>query len=67
MGDQYTYRVIWSEEDENYIGLCAEFPSLSWMDKSQDNAFEGIKNLVSEAIDDMKSNHEQIPKQSACE
>lgn len=30
--DCYTYRVIWSEEDEEYVGLCAEFPSLSWLD-----------------------------------
>jgi hypothetical protein len=25
--DRYTYRVTWSEEDEEYVGLCAEFPS----------------------------------------
>jgi len=29
--DRYTYRVIWSEEDCEHVGLCAEFPSLSWM------------------------------------
>ena len=29
--DRYTYRVTWSEEDEEYVGLCAEFPSLSWL------------------------------------
>ena len=23
--DRYTYRVVWSEEDEMYVGLCAEF------------------------------------------
>jgi hypothetical protein len=27
--DRYTYRVTWSDEDKEYIGLCAEFPSLS--------------------------------------
>ncbi|ENU41348.1 hypothetical protein F985_04021 [Acinetobacter seifertii] len=26
---QYTYRVKWSAEDNGYVGLCAEFPSLS--------------------------------------
>lgn len=26
---QYTYRVKWSVEDNGYVGLCAEFPSLS--------------------------------------
>ena len=27
--DKYTYRVTWSEEDAEYVGLCAEFSSLS--------------------------------------
>ncbi len=25
--DHYTYRVTWSPEDGEYVGLCAEFPS----------------------------------------
>jgi len=29
--DRYTYRVTWSEEDDEYVGLCSEFPSLSWL------------------------------------
>ena len=29
--DRYTYRVTWSEEDKEYVGLCAEFHSLSWL------------------------------------
>ena len=32
---QYTYRVKWSAEDNGYVGLCAEFPSLSWHDADQ--------------------------------
>ena len=28
--DRYTYRLTWSEEDEEHVGLCAEFPSFSW-------------------------------------
>ena len=27
--DRYTYRVTWSEDDQEYVGLCAEFPNLS--------------------------------------
>lgn len=26
--DRYRYRVTWSEEDEEYVDLCAEFPKL---------------------------------------
>lgn len=29
--DHYTYRVTWSAEDNEHVGLCAEFPSVSWL------------------------------------
>ena len=32
----YTYRVTWSVEDNEYVGLCAEFPSLSWLAGTQE-------------------------------
>ena len=62
MVDKYAYRIIWSEEDAEYVGLCAEFPSLSWLDKSPDAAFKGIRQLVEEVVSDMKSQHELIPE-----
>jgi len=60
--DRYTYRVTWSEEDQEYVGLCAEFPSLSWLADSQEAALKGIRALVSEIISDMQSNGETIPE-----
>ena len=42
----YTYRVIWSEEDQEFVGLCAEFPSLSWLDENKEAALRGIVALV---------------------
>lgn len=59
--DRYTYRVTWSDEDEEYVGLCAEFPSLSWLADSQEAALQGIRNVVAEVISDMRSNNEPIP------
>lgn len=26
--EKCTYRVMWSEEEQEHVGLCAEFPSL---------------------------------------
>ena len=46
---QYTYHVIWSAEDNEYVGLCAEFPSLSWLDEEQSKAYSGIVDLVGKA------------------
>lgn len=62
MIDKYAYRVIWSEDDQEYVGLCAEFPSLSWLDQSQDAAFRGIRKLIEEVASDLKARHEAIPE-----
>ncbi|WP_455475710.1 hypothetical protein [Bartonella sp. B17] len=59
--NHYTYRVLWSQEDEKYIGLCAEFPSLSWLSNQEENALKGIMNLVSEIVKDMQRNGEDVP------
>ena len=58
----YSYRVIWSEEDQEYIGLCAEFPSLSFLDKNQEKAFAGIRALIKDTLLDMQENQEPIPE-----
>ena len=60
--DHYTYRVTWSSEDKEYVGLCAEFPSLSWLARTQVEALRGIRSLVAEVITDMKSSKEPIPE-----
>lgn len=44
--DQYTYRVEWSAEDSEWVGLCAELPSLSWLDPDKAKALAGIERLV---------------------
>ena len=59
--DHYTYRVTWSPEDGEYVGLCAEFPSLSWLDATAEEAFSGIRRVVHEVIEDMHANAETPP------
>lgn len=59
--DHYAYRVLWSQDDQEYVGLCAEFPSLSWLAESQDAAWQGIRTLVAEVIHDMQANGEPLP------
>jgi len=60
--DRYTYRVTWSEEDQEYVGLCAEFPSLSWLDKSQEKALVGIRKLVADTVADLMRSKEPVPQ-----
>ena len=59
--DRYTYRVTWSEEDQEYVGLCAEFPSLSWLEDTPEKALAGIRKLVKECLNDMQANGEAVP------
>ena len=64
--DRYTYRVTWSEHDNEHVGLCAEFPSLSWLSTTPEAALKGIRKLVSEVVADMEVNDEAIPEPIAC-
>ena len=59
--DRYTYRVTWSEDDSEYVGLCAEFPSLSWLSKTPESALKGIRKVVSEVVEDMQRTGEIVP------
>lgn len=58
MNDHYTYRVTWSPADGEYAGLCAEYPSLSWLATTAEEAFSGIRVLVHEVLADMHANAE---------
>lgn len=60
--DYYTYRVTWSAEDKEYVGLCSEFPSLSWLANNHDQALQGIRELVAEVVADMQHNNEIAPE-----
>jgi predicted HicB family RNase H-like nuclease len=59
--DHYTYRVTWSSEDREYVALCVEFPSLSWLASAPDSALAGIRKVVAGAVADMKGNGEVPP------
>lgn len=60
--DKYTYRVTWSEEDTEYVGICAEFSSLSWLAETPEAALKGVSKLVHEVIEDLQKNGEPIPE-----
>jgi|ERR1700734_1887485 len=59
--DHFTYRVTWSAEDNEHVGLCAEFPSLSWLAHTPEEALAGIRRVVRAAVRDMEAAGEAIP------
>lgn len=59
--DRFTYRVTWSAEDNEYIGLCVEFPSLSWLARTPENALAGIRRIVRGVVRDIEDAGELVP------
>ncbi len=57
----YTYRVTWSPEDGEHLGLCAEFASLSWLAKTPEGALKGIQKTVAEVVADLQASGEPVP------
>lgn len=53
--NHFTYRVTWSAEDNEHVGLCTEFPSLSWLAATPEKALSGICRVVDEVIAEMKA------------
>ena len=60
--DRYTYRVTWSPGDAEHVGLCTEFPSLSWLARTPEAALRGIRRLVTDAVSDMHQAGEPVPE-----
>jgi predicted HicB family RNase H-like nuclease len=58
----YTYRVTWSPEDGQHVGLCAEFASLSWLANTPEAALKGIQKVVAEVVQDMNGSGESVPE-----
>ena len=59
--NRYADRVVWSQEDGEYVGTVAEMPSLSWLADTPEKAFDGIRSLAVEAVADMEALGEAAP------
>jgi len=60
--NHYTYRVTWSSDDNEHVGLCSEFPSLSWLAPSPEKALSGIRKVVADVVEEMTAAGESAPK-----
>lgn len=52
----------WSSDDRAFLGLCLEFPNLSYLAPTQPEAFEGIMNLVTCVVREMQRSGEPLPE-----
>jgi predicted HicB family RNase H-like nuclease len=60
--DRFTYRITWSQEDNEYVGLCVEFPGLSWLEPIPEDALKGIRQVVAQVVADMEAGGESVPE-----
>lgn len=51
---EYTYRVRYSEDDQQFVGTCLEFPSLSHLADSAEAALQGVEELVCGVVAEME-------------
>ena len=58
----YTYRVEWSEEDQEFVGTVAEFPSLSCLADSSLEALSGIQQVVLQTIGILEEEGKPVPE-----
>lgn len=59
VNSSYTYMVVWSEPDQGFVATVSEFPSLSWIADTYEEALMGIQQLVFEVLLDMASEQEE--------
>ncbi|WP_419553991.1 antitoxin HicB [Candidatus Poriferisodalis sp.] len=52
---EYRFRTEWSEEDQEWVGLCDAFPLMSWLEPERDAAEAGIRAVVAEAVGLLKA------------
>ena len=54
--------MVWSEEDEAFIGRVLEFPSLAAHGNTQAKALSEIRSVVQHAFEDLKESGEDVPE-----
>jgi hypothetical protein len=53
----YSYEIFWSNEDNQYVAVCHQFESLSWLDDTPQAALQGLINIINN-----KKGFESIPQ-----
>jgi hypothetical protein len=60
--DKYTYRLLWSEDKQRYLGVCSEFPGLAYEATSTTDALAGIQRRVADELADLARQKKPHPE-----
>jgi predicted RNase H-like HicB family nuclease len=59
---KYSFAVTWSEEDHNYVALCPEFPDLSGLGETPEEAISELRVALDLAIEVYKAEGWPLPE-----
>lgn len=59
--DEYHYSVVWSVEDQAFIGRVSEFPSLAAHGNDLEEALREIRTAVQGVLEDLGESGDPIP------
>jgi predicted HicB family RNase H-like nuclease len=62
LASKYTYRILWSDEDEAHIAYCLEFPSLSAHGDTQAEALNEIQSAVLGSLNWLRDEGNEAPE-----
>ncbi|MBO3146357.1 type II toxin-antitoxin system HicB family antitoxin [Dermatophilus congolensis] len=58
----YAFRVTWSQDDQEHVATCVEFPSLSWLAPTPEEALAGLQTVINDVVEDMYQSGEEVPE-----
>ena len=58
--NRYAYRVEWSPDEEAYVGLCIEVPSLKWAALTAEQAIAELGGAVDQYVHDVQACGEEV-------
>ena len=59
---KYSFNIVWSEEDEEYLATCSSFPGLSAFGKTEEQALHEAKIALELFIESYKERGIRLPK-----
>jgi predicted RNase H-like HicB family nuclease len=59
--ENYTYQVVFMEDENEFLGLCLEFPGLSAFAETEVEAFTEIRKVVQTFIDWSMEENDSLP------
>ncbi len=62
VADKYSIRSFWSDDDESFISVCSEFPSLSAVGDTREEATDEMLTLLEFVIGELEKEGKELPK-----